>query len=48
MQTLPPQAIIVEPSIDTSYQVSVQLVMQGSRILEIDQQQLHVAAMFAN
>jgi hypothetical protein len=32
-----------EPSIDTSYQVSVQLSKQGRRILEIDQSKTRIA-----
>jgi hypothetical protein len=39
-----------EPSIDASYQVSVHLAKQFQRriFLEIDQQELPVAAMFVN
>jgi hypothetical protein len=31
-----------EPSMDTSYQVSVQLAKQGRRILEIDQSETRI------
>ena len=35
--------LYIEPSIDVSYQVSVQLAKQGRRILEIDQSESGIA-----
>jgi uncharacterized metal-binding protein len=35
-----------EPSIDASYQVSVQLAKQGRRFLEIDQSETRIAFLF--